>query len=246
MPQERSTHPGPTSKTLDEEIEGGVCETSRALQLLKSERYDGVLGALPLEIPGNFQKEFHAARTRLLGAGYTAKQIRDLMAQEMRRYRYAVRNPEKPVSYGGFLWPPAVEKDVSFLAHLKTAVRLGPEEGLAFLTDDTHAKKVNKGERYGKHQSRNAKHPRGKIEEADGQTIDEIIGRLALTRPHDRAKDLWDAFYGTLNVLLLDPEDDGLKMKYKTSSNKKSINFSTFEKTVSQYRTGKKNLPKPG
>ncbi|UVT20562.1 MAG: hypothetical protein H8K03_01175 [Nitrospira sp.] len=239
----RRTELQPTESDNDPyQIGAEIANAAQMLDDRRSAEYDGVIGSLPPWIPDNFVKEFRATGDRLLQTGYTAKQIRDLMAQEMRRYRYAVRNPEKPISYGGFLWPPAVGKDVSFLAHLKTAVRLGPEEGLAFLTDETHAKKVNKGERYAKHQSRNAKHPRGKIAK-DGPTISQIIGRLAL-RQDEQAKDLWNALHGDLDVLELNPGYGPTgDIEYDFQEGRKSMTFGTFEKTVSQYRSGRKKLP---
>ena len=226
-------------------VDAAVADTHQTVLTRLSLKYDGVMGKPDEWVPQNFQLEFQNARNRLLDGGYTVEQVRDLMAKEMRRSRYAYCNPKNPVSYGGFVWPPEVRSDVLTLAHLKTAVRLGPEKGLAFLTDEAHAKKVNKGERYGKHQSRNAKRPRGKIWNG-GLTISQIIGRLA-RRQDERAKDLWGAFHGELDELGLNPQYSSMGIiEYDTEAGRKSMTLGTFEKTISQYRTGKKKLPQPG
>jgi hypothetical protein len=231
--------------SLDEDIDRCVLESANTLRARDNHLYDGVLGYPPDWMPGNFRREFHEARNRLLDAGYNAKQVRDLMSREFRRDREAVRNSTNAVSYDGFLWPLSVRRDVRTLARLRTAVRLKREKGLAFLTDPTHANEVKKGEQYGRHQRGIAKNPRGKIEEAGGETINEIIGRLAKTMGDERAKDLWPHFYSKLDEHTLNPKEDKEKgvIEYDFKGRRKPITFGTFEKVVSQYRTGRKKLP---
>lgn len=241
MAPRKTTHPKCAPRTLDE-FTDAVAESFKELRARAGQRYDGVLGSLPEWIPANFHREFEAARNRLLDAGYTAGRVRALMAQEARRYRRAIRHEHDPISYDGFLWPPAVRNDVLSLARLKTAVRLGKEKGLAFLTDQDHADKVMKGDRYGRHQSGNAKHPRGKLEEADGQTINEIIGHLVLANTGERAKELWNRFKGELEDLGLNPKEHTNEwvIGYDCNDKRKSLTFRRFENVVSQFRTGRK------
>ncbi len=242
MPKRKDSQVPVSDADPDQSVDAAVTNNAKILRDRLSLEYDGVMGKPADWIPENFQRDFQAARNRLLDAGYTANKIRGHMAKEMRRSRYALRNPLTPIWYGGFAWPLEVLSDVLTLAHVKRAVRLGREKGLAFLTDETHAKKVNKGERYGQHQSSNAKRPRGKIREG-GPTISQIIGRLS-RRQGQSAKDLWDAFYGELDEQGLNPQYMSTgSIAFDFKMERKPITFGTFEKTVSQYRTGKKKLP---
>jgi len=246
MPRRKVNQPQPVVDTRYDNLDEWVSESANVIRTRVTSRYDGVLGTPDSWIPENFQREFTTARNRLLDGGYTADQVRNLMAQEIRRYRIAVRNPLNPISYGGFPLPPPVRTDVLVLAHIKTAVRLGPEKGLAFLTDQSHADKVQMAERYRQDQSRKAKRPRGKLFEANGQTINEIIGRLAKGKPDDSAKELWPHFYSELDDYHLNPKEDDQKSVIEYDSNdggRKTIAFGTFKKLVSQYRTGRKKLP---
>jgi hypothetical protein len=254
MAARKTTRSSPHQDTFYQTVAGAVREGLKKLRSRNDIPYDGVVGEPDEWIPENFRQEFRAARNRLLDSGHTATQVRALMAQEIRqvrtlmanerrRYQQTPSKPETPISYSGFLWPPAVAKDVSLLAHIKTAVRLKPEKGLAFLTDQKHAEKIKKGERYRQHQSRIAKHPRGKIEES-GLTINQIIGRLA-RRQGESAKELWNAFYGELDDLGLNPQENSQTgaIEFNFKERRESRTFGTFKKTVSHYRTGKKKLP---
>lgn len=245
MPSRKTPDPISSQSNLDENIEKFVQESASDLYGRNNRPYDGVLGIPSGWIPENFQREFKEARNKLLDAGYKPNQVRDFISKEFRSNRKALRNPTKAVSYDGFLWPLTVWRDVRFLAHIRTADRLGPEKGLAFLTDPAHASKVKKGEQYGKHQSRVAKNPRGKIEEAEGKTINEMIGRLAKARPDESAKELWSHFHSELDGHTVNPKMDDQRgaISYDFNSKRKSITFGTFEKVVSRYRTGREKLP---
>ena len=246
MPSRKRTDSISAQNNFEENVDRWVHESASVLRGRDDQPYDGVLGTPPEWLPENFQREFKGARNRLLDAIiYTPNQVRDLVATEFRRDRKAIRNPTKAVSYDGFLWPLSVRRDVRTLASLCTAVRLGKEKGLAFLTDQSHANKVKKGEQYGRHQSRIAKNPRGKLEGDEGQTINEIIGRLAIGRPDESAKELWPHFYSELDGHTVNPKMDDQRgaISYDFNSKRKSITFGTFEKVVSRYRTGRQKLP---
>ena len=72
-----------------------------------------------------------------------------------------------------------------------------------------------------------------------------MIGRLANGRPDESAKDLWPHFYSKLDEHSLYPKENTQKgvIEYDFKSKQKTITFGTFEKVVSQYRTGRKKLP---
>ena len=245
MPPRKMSHPNSAQNNLDEKIDSWVRESANELRARDHQQYDGVLGYLPEWMPDNFHREFKEARNRLLDAGHNAKQMLDFISEEILRDREALRKPTKAVSYDGFLWPPSVRGDVRALARIQTAVRLRKEKGLGFLTGQAHANKVKKGEQYGKHQSRIAQNPRGKIEGAEGETINEMIGRLAKGRPDESAKELWVHFYSKLDEHSLNPHEEIQKgvIDYDFKSKRKTITFGTFAKVVSQYRTGRKKLP---
>ncbi len=129
--------------------------------------YDGVMGTLPEWIPANFHREFHAIRDRLLSTyehadllGYIAE-MRDL---GMRGNRDAGEFAElvsladdlEAASPSGMLTgtysrprtPFKIMADVSILAQIQEALRLGPLEGLALLTDNEHAGQVIHGRKF--------------------------------------------------------------------------------------------------
>lgn len=246
MSPRKITHPNSAQNNLDENIDRWVRESANALRARDNHLYDGVLGCPPDWMSDNFHREYKGARNRLLDAGYDPEQIRYFMTEELRRDREAVRNPTKAISCDGFLWPPSVRGDVRALARIQTAARMKPEEGLAFLTDQTHANKVKKAEQYRRHQSRIAQNPRGKVEDAGGETINEMIGRLAERMGDESAKGLWPHFYSKLDDHSLNPKEDSQKwvIEYDFKKSKqKTITFGTFEKVVSQYRAGRKKLP---
>lgn len=251
MPKRKLRPPQPAEDTRYSNRDEWVSESANELRTRAAPQYDGVLGTPDSWLPENFQQEFRAARNQLLDDGYSVDQIQDLMAQEIRHYRIAVRNPFNPICYSGIPCPPKSRSAVLALARIQTAVRLErrkPGKGMAFLTDQSHADKVQMAEmaeRYRQDQSRKAKRPRGKLEGADGQTINEIIGHLVIRNPKAGAKELWPHLYSKLDEYGSNPKEDHQKLviEYDRKEERKTITFGTFEKVASQYRKGKKKLP---
>ena len=234
-----------TQHTPNERMDLRVRECWDMLRAREQAPYDGVLGRLPAWIPENFHRMFSDARNRVLDEGYTPQYVQTVMSEERQRNDEALRLPTMAISYEYFPCPPDVRRAVRTLIHLQAAVELGKDQGLAFLLDPPHANAVKKGEQYGQHQSRIAKHPRGKFDGREGETINDLIGHLARRRPDESAKELWSHFHNTLDEEDLDPHEqrDTATMTYDFNGKRKSLTFGTFEKVVSQYRTGKKKLP---
>ncbi len=234
-----------TQHTPNERMDIRVRECWDMLRAREQAPYDGVLGRLPTWIPENFHRMFSEARNRLLDEGHRPQDVQALMARERQRERTALRHPTKAISYDGVLWPPELRRTIRTLLHLQTTVELGKDNGLAFLLDPSHASTVKKGEQYGQHQSRIAKHPRGKFDGPDGDTINDLIGHLARRRPDESAKELWSHFYSKLDEEELDPEEslDSTIITYDFNGRRKPLTFGTFQKVVSLFRTRKKKLP---
>ncbi len=111
-------------------------------------------------------------------------------------------------------------------------------------------RKVDMGETFSKSQTEKSKKSRGKVTD-DGETISGIISRIAEAEPEEGAKELWQRFFGELDDRNLTPSviDHPTNPKKSTyeydnaKGDRKSITFGHFAKLVSQYRTGKKQLP---
>ncbi len=245
MPPKKKAAATPTQHAPEESLDIRVHECWDMLRARDQHLYDGVLGRLPTWIPENFHRMFSEARNRLLDEGHRPQEVQALMARERQRERTALRHPTKAISYDGFLWPPDVRRAIRTLIHLQTAVELEKDQGLAFLLDPSHANAVKKGEQYGQHQSRIAKQPRGKFDGSEGDTINELIGHLALRRPDESARELWPHFYSKLDDEELDPEEsrDTTTITYDFNGRRKPLTFGTFQKVVSLFRTRKKKLP---
>lgn len=239
------------------------------LQKRNAASYDGVLGTLPEWVPANFDREFHATRNRLLATyshqdllGYIAE-VRDM---SMRGDRDAGEFAElvmladglETAEPSGMLTgtycrprtPFQIMADVSILAQIQEAVKLGPEAGLALLTDMEHAKTATIGAKNRWVNSVKAKKSRGKVG-ADGETNSQIIGRLALDGEYRElsAKELLTHYISELDRLELDPtetpaDDDWTKLviEYDFKDGRKQITGGQFAKVVSDYRTKKKLL----
>ena len=102
--------------------------------------YDGVMGALPDWMPANFHREFHAIRDRLLST-YEHADLLHYIA-EMRDLGMLTGTYSRPRT------PFKIMADVSILAQIQEAFRLGPLEGLALLTDNEHAGQVIHGRKF--------------------------------------------------------------------------------------------------
>lgn len=215
--------------------------------------YDGIMGSLPTWVPENFRREFLVIRDRLLKK-YTHAHLLDCIdkgiaaAQNMRGM---LSNNPLDITKAPFEFSEVRGvREASFLARLKGAVELGPESGLALLTDPQHAGRVKKGKNYGQHQSGIASNNRGKIGD-NGKTINEIIGVLAMATEHQElsAKELWNHFLAELDCLLLEPKEiphesgDLKKMKceYDFKGGRKSIGFGQFQTVVGRCKKRKKS-----
>lgn len=129
--------------------------------------YDGIMGTLDDWVPANFHREFHAIRDRLLSTyehadllGYIAE-MRDMGMQGDRdagefAELVSLADDLEAASPSGMLTgtyyrprtPFQIMADVSILAQFQEAVRLGPVEGLALLTDNEHAGQVIHGKKF--------------------------------------------------------------------------------------------------
>ena len=114
----------------------------------RQQPYDGVCGVLPFASwPANFQTEFAATRDNLLRDGYTAEQLQTYIADVIKTSTMALNNPDNPPNCNPAC-PFAIYGKVEILAHFWAAVRLGEDEGLAFLTDPDHAGRVTHGNKF--------------------------------------------------------------------------------------------------
>ncbi|MDP2824711.1 MAG: hypothetical protein Q8O52_18770 [Sulfuritalea sp.] len=105
--------------------------------------YDGVRGKLPDWIPENFHRQFHAIHSRLQCCS------RDYSPDELLGFVAAVRDMWKgnePIF--SLAVPTEIEDEIWALAVFQEAVRLGPVEGLALLTDNEHAGQVIHGKKF--------------------------------------------------------------------------------------------------
>lgn len=222
-------------------LDDAIDKAWREIQSLHQRPYDGVLGELPDWIPENFRREFVAVRGRLLET-YSHDDLLQFIAEVQ-----VTLDPDLSTSYRP-LTPFYIMREVSILAQLQQAVRLGKGAGLALLTDPEHAGRVKKGEDYSLHQAGIARKPRGKID--NHKTLSEFIGELALSIEHkaESAKELWPHLYSELDTLGLNPKEfkhpNDLKKNcycYDFNSGRKRITFGQFAKVISTNR--KRKLP---
>lgn len=245
LPKQRMVEADAADKRLSDEINKTIASDLLVLNERAKMTYDGVVGTLPLWMPNNFHAEFEQTRSRVLNEGYKPQSMRTYIDELIATTKVASANSKKKPLYIRPSIPLGIRKELNFLAHIWVASQMDEREGLAFLTDQTHARQVIMGKKYGELQSSKAKRPRGKIEEADGETINEMIGRLSKRRPDESAKELWVHFHSKLDEHSLNPNEDSQKggIEYDFKSKRKTITFGTFKKVVSQYRTGRKKLP---
>jgi hypothetical protein len=121
---------------------------------------------------------------------------------------------------------------------------MDPIKGLTYLTDAAHALRIEHGKKYSRHQSRIARHPRGKL--SDGEFLTDVIGRLA--RDEDAtARELWNELFGLLERDGYFPLEQWNKreppkstLSYETSNCKRrSITFGRFANIISEKREAK-------
>jgi len=99
-------------------------------------------------------------------------------------------------------------------------------------------------EKYRRTQAAIASNPRIAIND-DGQTIGEIIARLALSLDqlgdYLPVDDLWDEFQGELDGLHLDPElsANDTVIEYDFKDKRRSMTFKRFQNAISETRGGK-------
>jgi len=91
-------------------------------------------------------------------------------------------------------------------------------------------------------QSKRARKPRGKVGD-EGQTLNQVIGALALNHPELTAKELWPHCFAQLDELGLCPKEipygSGLRKSaylYDTSRRTRRITFGQFSNVVSKTR----------
>ena len=135
--------------------------------------FDGIMGSLPNWVPDNFQRQFHTIRDRLL-AKYTHKQLLDILDKgiaEARNLRGMLTGKSMDITTGPFEFSEVKGvREASFLVRMMDAVILGPEKGLALLTDPDHAKTLKIGANNRIRQTEKAKLHRGKVG-YDGDTL---------------------------------------------------------------------------
>lgn len=208
--------------------------------------YDGVLGTLPQWVPENFQVEFKTTRNQLIRNGHKPDDICRFMVDVVETEQKALASPDNPPGFNPNT-PFEIYEKIITLAKIQHAVGLGPEQGLAYVTDPRTAQQINMGKKHSQSQSRKARRPRGKVSD-DGETIRDVIRRIASREPDEGAKALWPRFLGELDRRQLDPVEEGHPTDEKKSAVKydnvdgerKSMTFGRFEKVVSAYNTGKK------
>jgi hypothetical protein len=114
----------------------------------RQQPYDGVCGVLPFASwPVNFHQDFEITRDKLLRDGYTTEQLQTYIADVIETTKAALNNPDNPPNCNP-VCPFDIYGDVGILAHFWTAVQLGEEKGLAFLTDANHAGQVIHGKKF--------------------------------------------------------------------------------------------------
>lgn len=140
------------------------------------------------------------------------------------------------------------EKMIRVMARVVQAVRLGPEAGLALLTDAEHAKTATIGAKNRIGQTKKAKLLRGKVGD-EGETITEIITELATMREHRNctAKEIWNPFISALEKRDLDPVENEANPDWKKwticydyKEGRKSITGGRFANVVYNARDNKK------
>jgi hypothetical protein len=243
MPRKiRPTQPTTGNQDLDRFLDETLESRPGILNDRANKRYDGVLGTLPDWMPRNFHEAFQQARNKVLDASYDAEQVRRFIMELIDINKQALAHPNN--CYVRASVPFNFYKEINLMARLWTAAQMNKTEGLAYLTDQAHAERVEKGEKYGKHQSHIAKNPRGKCG-SDGETLGQIIGLLAcdLEYEEETAKDLWGHFYSALDEHGLDPVEEShpndvkkCSYVYGDEDNRKSITFGQFANVVSEHR----------
>jgi hypothetical protein len=208
-------------------------------------RYDGIMGKLSNWLPENFHREFEAIRNKLL-ATYRHRDLLDYIAEMRREWGMqgnrdagelaelveldgALQERELGLSHGGMLsgtfcprTPAPIRRDVSRLAQFQEAVELGPENGLAVLLGDEHAKTATIGANRRQKQTEKASKSRSPKLGDDKITLDDIIEKLAAQRDSLNdfipAPDLWQEFIGALDVAHANPN-----LKRHTTKPRKSV-----------------------
>lgn len=232
----------------DDELIGPL---EREMRRRDSLPFDGIMGNLPNWVPDNFQRKFHTIRDRLLGK-YTHKHLLDSLDKgiaEARNLRGMLTGKPMDITTGPFEFSEVTGmSEASFLVRMMDAVLLGPEKGLALLTDPDHAKtaKIGANNRIG--QTEKAKLLRGKVGE-DGKTINEIIEELAVMPDHRNytAKEIWNPFISALKERDLEPEENETSSEwtkwticYDYKEGRKTITGGRFANVVYEARKHKK------
>ena len=198
--------------TLKSRVDEMLCPNFTGIQKRDSADYDGVMGQLPKAFPDNFRHEFRFIRDRLLATYSHADLLRFIteardmgmrgsrdagefaeLVELLAQLEESESLPEVP---GGMLTgeinndapylrpitPFNIMRDVSRLAQLQEAGELGPEDGLALLTDQEHAKRAIKGRKF----------PSGKPKGAISPVARKILAYLK-KHPAARPPEVWEA-----------------------------------------------------
>jgi hypothetical protein len=231
---------------IDDIITPTLTACSKELTSRSEPEYDGVLGTPPVWMFSTVHAEFEQTRNRVLRLGYDPDSVRSWIQEEIATQEAAFADENNP-QYVRSSIPLDIRKDINTLAWVWQAKQLGPDKGLALLTDTNLAGQVAKGKNYGRHQSRIAKQPRGKVGD-DEETISQIISRLGDEEGLERetAQELWGPFFNSLGERRLDPkridhptDPKKNKIEYNVKDSRKSITYGQFENVLSQYRKKK-------
>jgi hypothetical protein len=104
---------------------------------------------------------------------------------------------------------------------------------------------IEKGKDYGRVQSDRAKKKRVVLNEETGETLGDLIARLALRTDELGddlpAQELWGEFYSALDAMQLDPDEAGPEedryIEYDFGAERRIMKFSSFKVSLSKERT---------
>jgi hypothetical protein len=144
--------------------------------------------------------------------------------------------------------PSKIFGKIEWLWKLKYTIQVYPKKGFPILVENTSAIDLEHGKTFRKTQTEKAKKKRGKISD-DGETMREVIERLALIHREESAKRIWPHFFSELESLGLEPESiydpEGLEQwtyTYDFLDRRKKITLKRFADVISEFRRNKKSF----